>query len=204
MPDKQRMHAFIDETFTAPVRADFRSFYLLAVTLVPHSELGSLRELLLEINGHDYFHSRELLQTAAGQRHLLRVTGSLPATLKHVVRHTEPLRLDDRLAEGARAAMLRAVTFEILHSEDLEIVEIVYEVRLKGAQSQADARTFSGIREAHPELVVRPRTPRDERLLWVPDLVATAVRQKLLHDRSQYELLLGSTLDARKIQLPIK
>ena len=81
----------------------------------------------------------------------------------------------DREGEATRAATLRLAVGLLRESYRGEI-EIVYEARRPGAQQQADLRTAAGIKVQHEDVDLRPRSPADEPLLWIPDAAAAAMR----------------------------
>lgn len=201
MDDDSAAFAFIDESYSVPSMRSAASFYIFAVAIVSKPQARALREQLPQIVGADYFHSRELLQTGHGQRELVRICSALPESIEARIYYSEPMQAGDRLGEATRAKLLRALLEELWADEALSFAEITYEARQAGAMRQADLRTVAGLRAQLPDLNAVGRDPEHENLLWIPDLLASAFRQRHLHGRGQYLEAISAGVAIKKIAL---
>jgi len=185
MPDKPRMHAFIDETYAIAGKHSALSFYVVAIAVMPSNRLGETRQNLTGLIGGDYFHATESLKSAIGRNLLLDLLLGLPEHVDLPFIIFQPILRGDREGEATRAATLRLAVGLLRESYRGEI-EIVYEARRPGAQQQADLRTAAGIKVQHEDVDLRPRSPADEPLLWIPDAAAAAIRQKIIRGDERF------------------
>lgn len=185
MPEKPRMHAFIDETYAVKGKASAVSFYVISVAVIPSHFLSVTRTRLVELIGDTYFHATECLRSSYGQRRLLNLLQGLPEQVRLPFTVFQPVLKGDRDGEATRAETIRRAVgqLRLAFEEDLEIV---YEARRPGAQQQADLRTANGVKRMFGEVDMRPRSPSQENLLWIPDAAATAIRQRLIWGNTRF------------------
>lgn len=186
MPDKPRMHAFIDESVATVEKGRNRSFYILSVAYVSPDDFAETREVLLKTASSDFMHATELLKSYVGREELLRLCSSVPVSARIQIFFMEPLISGDREGEATRIALFEAFLDYVEQARDMIVEEAVYETRRDGYMRQADNRTMRRLSSQHPTVHLRPQTPGAEKLLWIADLAAAAYRQRILRGNNAY------------------
>lgn len=200
MTDKPTWHSFLDESYLLRSKFSERSFYIIAMALIRGDETGPVRKLVECVVGTDYFHATELMRTSSGQNRLIDFLTTLPDSVEFRFLFAEPILSGDRDAEGTRSRLL-VESASWMMAEDSNDAKLSFEARRPGAQQQADLRTVAAIKSRFPGLEMRPRSPADERLLWIADAAATAFRQELCWGNSKYFGLLKAKSSVIEIKL---
>lgn len=177
--------AFIDESYAVPGKFVTKTFYILAVAIVPASALSDARAEFVTVADTDFLHSSDLMKTSAGQRYLTGLMAQIPEPVELQGFVCEPLIRGDRFGEATRVALFEAA-IESLVKQFGSSLEIIYERRSPGAQQQADQRLAAKLRDRFGLTGIRPRSPGDEHMLWIPDLAATALRQETLWSNRRF------------------
>ncbi|MEZ0579137.1 hypothetical protein [Nocardioides sp. MH1] len=180
--------AYLDETYS--LEAGRRRFYVMAAVVVLPTDLDPLRNELDNLVPDGWWHTTEVLQAADGRtrtRELLR-TFRTPDETCIVV---DKVAVADHDKEGfqAREAVLRRL-LTVLHTPEGGVHP---PVRLVITEEQREARKNNWDRSVRKALIedqaigadmnMVHASPGSEHLLWLPDLVCSAYRQKALHQR---------------------
>ncbi|MFT4398051.1 hypothetical protein ACLTEW_24310 [Gordonia lacunae] len=187
--------AFIDEAYRGFERPGEKPFYIATAVVVSHTDLATVRKELFEIAGDRFWHTSEALRTDAGRERAVNMLDYLAegpepcivASKVEIARH-------DRNLEQARRDCLRALLCAL--SEGIENVTtpvnvVVIEKRNTPELVHEDKKTHSGLISdgalpRHHRLV--QASPADDRLLWLPDVVSSAVRRSLaFNDKRMYD-----------------
>jgi len=183
--------AYIDETYSLDLSHGER-FYTVTAVLIEADARDGLRTGIRQEVGSDYWHTTEELRTAAGRARTLSLLDYLAdshGSEACVVAHTRNLDADDHDGELARSRALTRLLTNVCSETDDAAVAVVLEARRGRALSNRDAATKADA-VATGQLDARIRmlqtSPRDENLLWLPDLVCSAHRQ--VATRSDREL----------------
>lgn len=189
-----RSIAFIDESYSVPTANGYRTFYILASAVVPRSHLAQLRAELLEAVGTDFMHSTELLKSADGRQLFEALCHVIPTYVQLRLEVLEPLLPGDKLGESSRRQMFRDTISNLRHDMPGTVREVFFEKRPDGYMRQADSRTIETLAKDFPDVVLRPTDATEERLLWLPDILAAAFRQGHLRDNWRYFELLHDSV----------
>lgn len=182
--------AFLDESYQAPdhVDAHRQTFYLFSAVVVELKNMDVLRSGVREIVGSDYWHTRDALMNDAGwgqSRKLLEylAEGAEPCVIAHRVE----IEASDVDAEDARRACYHALAVELAAGRD----GVWEPVDLLVLEERSQSNFKNKDQANHKELVSASRVPRNtrllqtsparERLLWLPDLVSSALRRTITH-----------------------
>ncbi|WP_144414289.1 hypothetical protein [Corynebacterium mustelae] len=171
----------MDESYREPAKqSDKDGYYIIAGSVLTKDTLEGTRIRLQEIVGHNHFHTTEALQTTDG-------THTVHALLDqcHQWEDKHLLVVKTRLGPGddtehARQQCLTALIREL----DTNTRAIIFEKRQHNKDNNADQALIKKLRNQKllPQSV---RTvwvsPSDEKLLWLPDLVAMAYRRTITH-----------------------
>jgi hypothetical protein len=187
--------AYLDETYYAPKQGSGQTFYIVSAVVVDRLRLDEIRDRLLEVVGGDYWHTTKDVRKSEGREILMRALSILSQESKALCWLSEPISPSDREGEAARAAVHRAAVRELTRAFLPAAGMIVYEKRLPGYQTNADARVFNEMRNAgrvERDFLIHAESPANEELLWAPDMVAWSYRQSFLEiDHSYFEALAG-------------
>lgn len=186
--------AFLDESYREINEHEGESpFYLFTAVVVVPSDMAAMRKELQVIAGGGYWHTTEALQKEGGREKALQMLGYLAegsdpcVVAKHV--SIDPI---DVTLEDARAACLKALAIA-LTSEDNAWGEqsnlLVLERRKNSTDRNRDEKTFKDAKTAG--LLPRNATmfqasPSFEKLLWLADVVSSAVRRDLALGESEF------------------
>lgn len=182
--------AFLDETYHVE-RDGRRRFYVMAAVIVLHDDRDALRDELDSLVPDGWWHTTDGLRTDEGReqaRSLLR-TFRLPDETCVVV---DKMSVDEDDKDGmqARGAVLGKL-LDTVHSAEsgahppvnLAVIEEQREARKNNFDRSVRKRLVDEktIRDSMALVAV---SPGSEHLLWLPDLVCSAYRQKMLFQRS--------------------
>ncbi len=177
--------AFLDESFELDV--DRQTFYLLAAVVAHRDDLDGLREGLRHEVGANYWHTTESILTDEGQKVAVRIAsflGDEGGAETCIVSCTMPVNTD---GDAARRTCFEQLAAALCHGID-PLPGPVHLMVLEQRQTRHE-RSFDEkvVKELRVNSVICRRcqlkqaSPRDEPLLWLPDLVASAVRRKMTH-----------------------
>ncbi len=186
--------AFLDESYREANEHEGESpFYLFTAVVILPSDMAAMRKELQSIAGGEYWHTTEALQVDGGRDKALEMLGYLaegsdPCVIaKHVSIDPNDVTLED-----ARAACFTSLAMA-LTSEGNAWGEqsnlLVLERRKNSTDRNRDEKTFKDARTA--ELLPRNATmfqasPSFEKLLWLADVVSSAVRRDLAVGESEF------------------
>lgn len=185
--------AFIDETFDIdPAHA--AHFYVLSAVVAHPADLDGLRADLVRLAGTSYWHSAEALRHSSGRAdmaRLLEYLGDPGGSEVCVVRHETEILTGDRDGESTRARALGALIQHLSraggHGQGVQL--FVLERRRNARQINADASVKAQLVStgAIPQATrLMQVSPREEQLLWLPDLICSAYRQSITRGDDSY------------------
>lgn len=191
--NKGKPTAYLDETYRARSdRPDEVPFYLFTAVVVAAEERPLLTSDLRHIAGGNYWHTTESLKKEEDHPKILEMCQCLGEGVEPCV---IACKVEDRAGNGDAEEMRRACMLSLLGAlwnggEAWPAVELmVMERRAKREQVGADQHTMKVARSQG--LVGRAArleqvSPSLEPLLWLPDLVSSATRQKLVMGNSTF------------------
>lgn len=174
---------FLDESVDISPTTDptgTRGFYIIAGSVLRKDTLEGTRTQLQEIVGHNHFHTTEALQTNDGTRTvhaLLRQCQQWDDS--HLLVVKTQLHPDDDIEHARQQCLTTLIT-----TLDTTTRAIIFEKRQHNKDNNADQAFIADLRRQ--DLLARTvRTvwvsPSDEKLLWLPDLIAMAYRRQITH-----------------------
>jgi hypothetical protein len=172
--------AYIDESYNTD-RSFSQQYYILTAVIVQGSERDLLRDDLVEMVGGSHWHTTQALRTADGREKTHRLLEYLAAeegNEKCVLSVMITIHPNDRDGEQAR----KQAFYKLFEELTPEIELFVLERRMNDAQAGIDANTKRDAIDAGicpPTTKMPQRSPAIEPLLWLPDLVCSAYRQRL-------------------------
>lgn len=185
--------AFIDETSRSKdEHPGEKQFYVMSGVVVHPQDFEVLREDLRDIAQSDYWHTTENLSSASGREKVLEMLQYLAEGDEiSIISHLGDSGFGEKDIEAARETTLTKLSQYLFN--DLGIKLALLERRNPNALMIRDERTFTHAKKSG----VVPRnsqilqvSPLVERLLWLPDLVASAIRQELARgDRTYVNLI---------------
>lgn len=181
--------AFIDESYHAPKSGPGRTFYITCAVLVPKESLESLRGLILQVVGSNYWHTSEAARSASGRSSILEFASILNSNIQAFCWVYEPIESSDREGESARAKTLRFGIMNLIQGHLDPGGLVIYESRRDGYQLNADRRVIAEMRSnsmLDRDFMVHGDSPSNEILLWAPDVVAWSYRQAFLGRSFEY------------------
>lgn len=185
--------AFIDETFRFGRNFPGENpFYLMTAVLISPHDFDVIREELWEIAGGSYWHSTKELSTEYGRQRIEEMLKYLSQGDEvSIVSHFR-----DEFSITSNVEEMRKATFKALCGKIFaenpgwsQVILAVLERRNGNNLFEIDERTFRSMRR---EGIIPPQgrlfqtSPAEENLLWLPDVVATALRQKIVRNNPQY------------------
>lgn len=187
--------AFVDETYSVETHRTAR-FYVMSAVLVARTELRSLREALDEAVPSGWWHTTQELRkkNLAGARELLELLD--PDREVCVITHQMQVDPTDKTGEEARKTCLQSLLTSLYRGtggHHLPVRLVVMEERNERSLNSRDRHTVADVKssgQVGTDLHVVATSPAAEHLLWVPDLVCSAYRRKLLSGRQDlYEAI---------------
>lgn len=185
--------AFLDETYDVdPLHA--KHFYVMAAVVVAVTELSNVRSGIIDLVGGNYWHTTQALRTQEGREctlGLLEYLGDPAGSESCVIRHIVEVDAGDRDGEAARKVCLEGLLTYLaspgIHGAGVTLM--VLERRQPNSGATADAATKTGLIAdgvLTRSVQMLQISPRDEPLLWLPDLACSAYRQNIVHGNSEY------------------
>jgi hypothetical protein len=198
--------AYLDETYHVETDG-YRRFYVMAAVVVLEKDRDPLRNEIDQLVPEGWWHTTDQLRTDAGRKK----AGDLLRTLQVpdetcVIVDKVAVDDDDKDGTRARGAVLGRLLTAIHNAEQGTHPA----VSLAVMEEQRVARLNNFDRSVRKQLIAQaaiPKTstllavsPGSEHLLWLPDLVCSAYRQKTIFART--ELFTEIQHFAQVIQLP--
>lgn len=183
--------AFLDETYHVE-QDNRRRFYVMAAVVVLHEDRDPLREELDSLVPDGWWHTTDELRTKAGREHaraLLR-TFRIPDETCVIV---DKVVLDHEDEDGAQArgAVLGRLLTAVHTAEfgshppvNLAVIEEQREARKNNFDRSVRKKLITA-ESINESMALASVSPGSEHLLWLPDLVCSAYRQKLLFERDE-------------------
>lgn len=169
---------FVDETFHAPSNPGDSHFYAFALVGLERDCLRLHRSMLQSLVSRSRWHSSEMLGKQSG-RDKFRVTVLLFSKFaKQLVFVVDPIPQEDWTGENTRRKMITAIVRR-MHSLDSESF-LIFERRGSSGQKKLDLETLRCSLSPEQRSHVRFQDPANEVLLWLPDMLASAFRYKLI------------------------
>lgn len=190
--------AFLDETFQLDDSDVARrtEFYMLSAVVVHRDDLEDLREGLRKVVGGNFWHTSDELKTPEGHARALRVAeflGDPHGNEVGIVAIKTPVAKGR--GDAARAACFRQVGRTLCAGGTPLVDEGVHLMILEQRRMQRnrsyDASIVKDLRKEgalcrHCHMI--QASPNDEHLLWLPDLVSSAVRHHHLGQEDGIDL----------------
>lgn len=185
--------AFVDETYSVDPAHDLM-FYVMTAVVVEHQEMDGLRAGLVRRAGSSFWHSSDALRTCEGRERmheLLSYLGADDGKELCIISHRVGVDPGDSNGETARSECLTALLAELARGDfgggPLRLV--VLERRRENAEAAADRATkAAAVKRGLVPASMRflQISPGVEQLLWLPDLVCSAYRQRLVSGNGEY------------------
>ncbi len=183
--------AFLDETYHVE-KDDRRRFYVMAAVVVLHEDRDPLRDELDALVPDGWWHTTDELRTDEGREHArsLLQTFRIPDETCVIV---DKVALDDGDEDGtqARGAVLGRLLTAAHTAEfgshppvNLAVIEEQREAR-KNNFDRLIRKQLMEAKTIGESMALASVSPGSEHLLWLPDLVCSAYRQKLLFQRNE-------------------
>ncbi|MFT8705190.1 hypothetical protein [Bifidobacterium aquikefiricola] len=172
--------AYIDESYNTD-RSFTQLYYILTAVIVQSDERDSLREGLVRVVGGTHWHTTKALRTIEGREkthRLLEYLADEEGSEECVLSVMSTIQPNDHDGEQAR----RQAFYKLFKELTPEIELFILERRMNDAQAGIDANTKKdaiGAGLCPPTTRMPQRSPAIEPLLWLPDLVCSAYRQRL-------------------------
>jgi hypothetical protein len=189
--------AFLDETFQLDdSNASRTEFYMLSAVVVHRDDLAGLRSGLRKVVGGTYWHTSDELKTPEGRtraREVAEFLGDPQGNEVGIVAIKTPVA--EGAGDAARAACFRHVGEQLCAGGGLLGDGGVHLMILEQRRTQRN-RSYdtSIVKDLRRDGVVCRRchmiqvSPSDEHLLWLPDLVSSAVRRHHLGQKGDVDL----------------
>ncbi|MFN8190995.1 MAG: hypothetical protein U0R78_11255 [Nocardioidaceae bacterium] len=183
--------AFLDETYHVE-KDGRRRFYVMAAVVVLHEDRDPLRDELDSLVPDGWWHTTDELRTDGGREHArsLLQTFRIPDETCVIVDKVA-LDADDEDGTQARGAVLGRLLTAIHTAEfgshppvNLAVIEEQREAR-KNNFDRSIRKQLIEAKAISESMALASVSPGSEHLLWLPDLVCSAYRQKLLFQRDE-------------------
>lgn len=176
--------AFVDEAYRGHERKGETPFYIAAAVVVDVRYMQEIRENLTEIAGGTYWHTTEAMRTDDGPAKVVKMLdylaeGSDEVCMMSVQRE---ISKSDRDLETARKECLAGLARSLASGQPDASKCMVIEKRHEEAERRLDSQLLAElIRDGHVPrgFQIHQASPREDRLLWLPDLVAYAARKEI-------------------------
>lgn len=189
--------AFLDETFQLDdAAADRPEFYMLSAVVVHRDDLVGLRGGLRKVVGGNFWHTSDQLKTPEGRdraREVAEYLGDPQGNEVGIVAIKTPVA--EGAGDAARAACFREVG-RVLCTGGTPLGDDGVHLMILEQRRMQRNRSFdtSIVKDLRKEEVLCRRchmmqvSPDAEHLLWLPDLVSSAVRYHHLGQRGELDL----------------
>lgn len=191
--NKGKSVAYLDETYRTPTdKPGENPFYVISAVVVRSEDRVGLAADLSHIVGANYWHTTEELKNEQGRMRVLELCkylreGTEPCLIACKIESFSAARGTEELRRICLLAMLGALWGGGDEWPPVELM--ILERRASANLVSADQHTMKMARSNG--LVGRSAqllqvSPSVEPLFWLPDLVSSAVRQKLVHENGTY------------------
>ena len=181
----QQPVAFIDETYSA--QQGQLNFYVMGAVVVSAKDRDGLRSDLDERVESGYWHTTDVLRSDEGQDQALDLLQCLDEVHEAcVIIHRTDVDPDDTDGEEARQECLGLLLESLFHATGGThdpVGLMIMEERRTARQNNNDRRTRAQLiqdKRIDPTAQLLHVSPGTDNLLWLPDLVCSAYRQRLL------------------------
>lgn len=182
--------AYIDESMRGPHEPG-SPYYILTAVVVAASDRDALRAGIDRLVGQPYWHTSDALKTGHGRQQAIALLTYLSQGSESFVisvnRSIQPQDQDLELARRECMGLLLPA-LEKPTSDRAGVRLAVAERRRDRSQQNIDSRTTADLVRAKAisqHFRLMQITPYEEHLLWLPDLVASAVRQREARGNTQ-------------------
>lgn len=183
----ERPVAYIDESYdTDPSHP--HSFYILTAVVVENDQRDALRSGLVGIAASSYWHTSEAMRDVSGRSRVHKLldyladdAGSERCVIS-VLQHIQP---GDETGDLAREQAFRKLYQELTPNIRLFVLERRRTSRARNIDADIKKRAVSD-RLCPPSTRLLQISPGTEQLLWLPDLVCSAYRQRILGRDATY------------------
>lgn len=195
--------ALLDESYSAPAEAGAGrpTFYVFSSVLVRVKDMDVLRGGLVDIAESDFWHTSDALKTEEGRTQTRTMLDYLAEGIEPcVITHRVSVDPEDSDAEDARKQCYQALAVALAAGRpgvwdpvDLLVLEERSQSNLKN-RDQASHKELISTRQVPRQTRLLQTSPACERLLWLPDLVASAYRRTITHnDRTLFDKIQDQT-----------
>lgn len=188
--------AYIDESYRAFERPGEEPFYVLTAVIVEYDDMEPMRTELVRIAGGNYWHTTKELRTDLGRKRVHEMLNYLADGIEPcVISTTTSISSEDDDLEGARRACVQQLLAALATGGDswTSVNLALMEQRKFRNQRNRDDDTY---RKMHASGHLRrdfrllQTSPSCESLLWLPDLVSSAIRRSMaLSDPTYFEVV---------------
>lgn len=178
--------AFLDESFE--LAGDRSTFYLLSAVITHRDEIDALRAGLRDVVDDTFWHTTESLRTDEGRARAVEIAeylGDEKGNEVCIVSCKMPLGRDS--GDEARQSCFHQLAQSLCTGAE-PLVDGVHLMVLEQRETQHersyDTKIVKELRSAEVicrQCQLKQASPRDENLLWLPDLVSSAVRRSITH-----------------------
>jgi len=173
---------FVDETFHLPANSSLETFYVFAVVGIERKKIKATRRALLGIANTNWWHSSKVIQTSNGRSRFKNIGRELGPHLMLEIFLSIPIARDDKSGEKTRNKLIKEIAKSISLRDRDSYISI--EMRRSGGQLKLDRETIETIHMVRNKDFVRLQSPAQEPLLWLPDMLASSFRRRLLRENS--------------------
>lgn len=178
--------AFLDESFE--VGTNRETFYLVSAVVTHTNQIKALKDGLVEVVDDRYWHTTERLLTTDGRQHAVEVAeylGHEDGREVAIVACKTPI--DESGSDSARRSCIEQIARALCSGAGIikdPVHLMVLEQRETRHERSFDDSIIAELRKTGAicrRCLLLQASPRDESLLWLPDLVASAVRRHMTH-----------------------
>ena len=198
--NSNRPVAYLDESLRGPHEGG-KAYYIVTAVVVPAIDRDALRDGIEDIVDGPYWHTSEAIRHENGRQRaeeLLRYLAKGDEVL--VVTVNMNIRPGDVDLEGARRECLHRLlpALEAGSTVREPVLLAIAEKRRDRSQQNRDTRTHRELVNAEAisqHFRLLQISPAEEHLLWLPDLVSSAVRQDVAYDQPDWLNLIRTQVE---------
>lgn len=174
--------AFVDEAYRGFDRRNERPFYIAAAVVIDTRYMEEIREDLAAIAGSDYWHTTEAMRTADGPARAVEMLRYLADGKEEtsILSTQSNISPTDRTLEQARWQCLSGLAIALASGTPEKSTCMIIEKRREAHEQAADSALIPDLIRADRvprNFQLRQASPREDRLLWLPDVLAHAARR---------------------------
>jgi hypothetical protein len=178
--------AFLDESFE--LEGDRKTFYLMSAVVTHRDQIEPLRDGLRSLVGGTFWHTTQSLLTDDGRQRAIEIAEYLgDENGNEVCIVSCKMPIGNEGGDAARQGCFRQVAENLCsgtHPLEGPVHLMVLEQRETQHERSYDTKIVRDLRSAEVicrQCQLKQASPRDEHLLWLPDLVSSAVRRSITH-----------------------